>query len=78
MPGYEDTHWAETERSVADFIKKLGKIPAEDRSAEAMVEIAIQLMWINAHLSKSYIPSFTALQMIDDAPQSNWSTTRLR
>jgi len=25
MPGYEDTHWAETERSVADFIKKLGK-----------------------------------------------------
>jgi hypothetical protein len=50
MPGYEDTHWAETERSVADFIKKFGKIPAEDRSAEAMVEIAIQLMWVNAHL----------------------------
>ena len=52
MPGYEDTHWAETERSVADFIKKFGKIPAEDRSAEAMVEIAIQLMWINAHLQE--------------------------
>ena len=53
MPSYEDTHWAETERSVADFIiKKFGKIPAEDRSAEAMVEIAIQLMWINAHLQE--------------------------
>jgi hypothetical protein len=78
MPGYEDTHWAETERSVADFIKKFGKIPAEDRSAEAMVEIAIQLLCGSTRISKSYIPSFTALQMIDDAPQSNWSTTRLR
>ena len=52
MPGYEDTHWAETERSAADFTKKFGKIPAEDRSAEAMAEIAIQLMWVNAHLQE--------------------------
>ena len=77
MPGYEDTHWAETERSVADFIKKFGKIPAEDRSAEAMVEMQFSLCG-STRISKSYIPSFTALQMIDDAPQSNWSTTRLR
>ena len=52
MPGYESTHWAETERSVADFVKKFSKIPAEDRSAEAMAEIAIQLMWVNAHLQE--------------------------
>jgi hypothetical protein len=30
--------------SVADFIKKFGRYLAEDRSAEAMVEIAVQLM----------------------------------
>jgi hypothetical protein len=52
MPDYESSHWAETERSVADFVKKFDKIPAEDRSAEAMAEIAIQLMWVNAHLQE--------------------------
>jgi hypothetical protein len=52
MPDYEHSHWAVTERRVADFIIKFGKISAEDRSAEAMAEIAIQLMWVNAHLQE--------------------------
>jgi hypothetical protein len=44
MPSYQDSHWAQTEGRVALFIEKLGKMRAEDRSAEVMVEIAIQLM----------------------------------
>ena len=47
MPDYEHSHWAVTEQRVADFIIKFGKI-----SAEAMAEIAIQLMWVNAHLQE--------------------------
>jgi hypothetical protein len=52
MPSYQDSHWAQTEGRVARFIEKLGKMRAEDRSAEVMVEIAIQLMWLNAHFQE--------------------------
>ena len=77
MPGYEDTHWAETERSVADLSRS---------SVRYLQKIGLPKEWSklqfslcgSTRISKSYIPSFTALQMIDDAPQSNWSTTRLR
>ena len=62
MPRYEESHWAQTEGQIALFIEKLSKMRAEDKSAEVMVEIATQLMWLNAHLQELH----TAIHRIAD------------
>jgi hypothetical protein len=52
MGGYEETHWAATENEIAQFRKTLSAMPAKDRATKVMTEIAIQLMWLNAHLAE--------------------------
>jgi hypothetical protein len=54
MPGYEETHWAATEEHIALFRKKIDKMRGEDRSTELMVEIAVQLMWLNANVQEAH------------------------
>ncbi len=53
MTSHEQTHWEEAENRIATMIKKFGDIPSrDDRTTEALIEIAIQLVWMNAHLSE--------------------------
>ena len=52
MAGFEDTHWAATQKQIDEFRKLLrGKGDAE-QSALAAAEVAEQLMHMNSHLEE--------------------------
>jgi hypothetical protein len=52
MGGYEETHWADAEKQIKHFRETLSAMPVEDRATKAMKEIAVQLIWLNAHLNE--------------------------
>ena len=51
MPDNDETSEPQSDARISRFIMKLGNIDdREDRSAEALIVIAIELMQLNAHM----------------------------